>query len=687
MTAGVSLDALYEDYSDVDEYAMDIEPDIVDKLGIKLYDKVSDAIAELIANSYDADAENVRVRLPLGKYLATKLADGTLDEKGFVIEVIDDGHGMTPVEADTLFLRVGRDRRDEQGQTSREKDRPVMGRKGIGKLAPFGICNRIEIISAGGPPDADEYKVSHFEMSYEDIKSTPSEERYKPKRGDRDGEVSESRGTVVRLKDFNYKRVPARDTFSRQLAYKFATGLPDFNVVVEDTKEDDPEDEFTLEDVDIPIEEETKVDLDSKPVEGEDGAWYDVNGWMAMSKEPYKDEFGGVRIYVRGKLAAITKDFSLGPSFTGAYVARSYLVGEVHADFLDEEEDLIQTHRKDILWDSTLGSYLQEWGKERVKEIAKRGKKPRRKKASSRFMEASDLEGKAAERYGDGTGIAETAVDLGKKFGQFAHEDELDDPDYVEDFSTFVIEIAPHKHLVDAFHELKERAEGGPIEIDELIEVLEATNIAEVTSFGQVAAEKVETIDILEHTIRDDGTSERDLQGILEEAPWLIKAEWQPMTADESLETFRSAFENWYEDEYGEELVTTTDIDHGTKRPDFVMLHLESAVKVIEIKRPDHEFDGADFDRFERYVDAFVKFFDDHDRFKEDFPSGPEFIIVADGEDLNPTRERALNNMRDEGLLHGVKSWEELLRETKMRHQDFIQARREIPSGAASDGE
>jgi hypothetical protein len=129
MTASASLDALYEDYSDVDEYAMDIEPDVVDKLGIKLYDKVSDAIAELIANSYDADAENVRVKLPLGRYLATRKADGTLDEKGFVIEVIDDGHGMTPVEADTLFLRVGRDRRDEQGETKRNGHAVMHGRE------------------------------------------------------------------------------------------------------------------------------------------------------------------------------------------------------------------------------------------------------------------------------------------------------------------------------------------------------------------------------------------------------------------------------------------------------------------------------------------------------------------------------------------------------------------------------
>jgi hypothetical protein len=42
-------------------------------------------------------------------------------------------------------------------------------------------------------------------------------------------------------------------------------------------------------------------------------------------------------------------------------------------------------------------------------------------------------------------------------------------------------------------------------------------------------------------------------------------------------------------------------------------------------------------------------------------------------------------NIRDEGLLHGIKSWEELLREMKMRHKGFIQARREIPAKASSE--
>ncbi len=44
----------------------------VDKLGVKLYDKASAVVAELIANGYDADAETVRVRLPLNIQLASK---------------------------------------------------------------------------------------------------------------------------------------------------------------------------------------------------------------------------------------------------------------------------------------------------------------------------------------------------------------------------------------------------------------------------------------------------------------------------------------------------------------------------------------------------------------------------------------------------------------------------------------
>lgn len=77
------------------QYRMRISRMTVDKLGIKLYDKVSAAVAELVSNSYDADATLVQVTAPVGVYLASK-AGGEVCDLNLEILVSDNGHGMTP---------------------------------------------------------------------------------------------------------------------------------------------------------------------------------------------------------------------------------------------------------------------------------------------------------------------------------------------------------------------------------------------------------------------------------------------------------------------------------------------------------------------------------------------------------------------------------------------------------------
>jgi len=54
------------------KYKMTISRLTIDKLGVKLYDKVSAVLAELVANCYDADATEVVIRAPMGQLLATK---------------------------------------------------------------------------------------------------------------------------------------------------------------------------------------------------------------------------------------------------------------------------------------------------------------------------------------------------------------------------------------------------------------------------------------------------------------------------------------------------------------------------------------------------------------------------------------------------------------------------------------
>lgn len=103
---------------------MKFDPNTIQHLGVQMYYTLPPVIAEVIANSYDADAENVTV------YLNDKA------DKEIMIE--DNGNGMSFPELNSKFLRIGRNCREESS-VSPGKQRPLIGKKGLGKLSFFGI--------------------------------------------------------------------------------------------------------------------------------------------------------------------------------------------------------------------------------------------------------------------------------------------------------------------------------------------------------------------------------------------------------------------------------------------------------------------------------------------------------------------------------------------------------------------
>ena len=654
-------------------YLMKIRRTIVDDLGLKLYDKVSAVVAEIIANSYDADAEEVVVKLPLGKTLASKKT-----KENYTIEVSDNGHGMTPSEADEFYLTVGKHRRDDkmQGNYSRRKNRPVMGRKGLGKLAPFGVCKTIEIRSAGGRKTDKGFQVAHFLLDYDAMTSDDGakEKDYRPKPLSDDKEWDKKSGTTIKLKDFLPKRVPDIDTFSRQLSSRFGLGKPDFKIRVVDNKDENPEKEFYIHQVKIETMEGTKIEAKEMPPFTLNGKEYHVEGWIGMAKESYKnEEFAGVRIYVREKLAAVTRDFGIPTGFPGEFVARSYLVGKIHADWLDENEDLIQTHRQDILWSSELGQAFSEWGKERIKEVAKAGREPKRKLVRERFFKASKLEEKAKKRFRDPE-LRSTVSDLGKRIGGFASEDEVKDYDYVNDLAEIILTVSPHKFLVDAFRRIEKLAVNGKVDLNELIKILKSTKIAELASYGQIAYEKIKSIDLLEQNIRRDDALERDFQEILENAPWLINPLWDPLSNNQSLKNFRSSFESWYEKEYGETIKTTTDMLDPNKRPDFIFIHRDNALQIVEIKPPNHTFNIKDWNRMIRYPSAVKKFLEENPKLKNDFLGGVVTTLITDKINITDETTNDAIEHRKQNRELVCKTWKELLNDTKKAHESFIKA-------------
>ena len=344
-----------------------------------MYDRVSAVIAELIANAYDADATTVSITLPFGKYLAKREDDGETVDLGYEVTILDNGIGMLSNEVNAYYLKVGINRRTIRGETTK-KGRPVLGRKGIGKLAPFGICREIEVITAGGVPDgAGNHEVSNLILRYDGI-LTDDERDYHPAPGPLDGSKRSDSGTTIILRHFERKRVPTKSDLHRQVSARFGISRQDWQVRVVDSNDSD--DTFLIGELDVPLMDGTEIRVDDRPVsvrvrddDEADGITevLPVTGWVAYSKEPYKDQaMAGVRVFARGKLVAQTRDFEIGAGFTGEYKMRSYVVGEVHADWLDDADDLVRSDRQGIIWTSEKGEALQRWGIDLLKELAGR---------------------------------------------------------------------------------------------------------------------------------------------------------------------------------------------------------------------------------------------------------------------------------------------------------------------------
>lgn len=115
-----------------------VDPKLAELLG-ETYRSIEEASKELIDNSYDADAENVRIHLPQEIIPFPKIV------------IIDDGAGMKEKEVRNEYLNIANSRTSRKGSVSVLKKRKVKGRKGIGKFAGLMVATQmtVETCAAG----------------------------------------------------------------------------------------------------------------------------------------------------------------------------------------------------------------------------------------------------------------------------------------------------------------------------------------------------------------------------------------------------------------------------------------------------------------------------------------------------------------------------------------------------------
>lgn len=336
---------------------MTFDPNTIQHLGIKMYSRLPAALAELLANAYDADATKVEVKL--------------YDKGDKKIVVVDDGHGMNFEDINQKFLVIGRNRRNDASKHT-PKNRLPSGKKGLGKLALFGLGNTISIETKSQGEET-----TKFTLDWNDMKKTKG--TYFPKIEAVNSNFSSDHGTIITISKL--KRV---STFDAQEVAKSIARL--FNYVDSDFKVSVARND----ELPVPLSNESKLpdkeNVERTWTEFKANKEYDksasVIGKIVTTEKPLRSNQRGIALYANGRL--VNEPGFFGDSESSHFY--SYVTGILNIDFIDEphgEYDLILTNRRSLDWDQketkALRKYLEDiLGRIQTEWREKRNEEPKK---------------------------------------------------------------------------------------------------------------------------------------------------------------------------------------------------------------------------------------------------------------------------------------------------------------------
>lgn len=554
---------------------------ILEHLGLQMYQSPVASIAELVANAWDADASHVRITIPAGK-------DGD-------ITIDDDGHGMSYEDCRTHYLEVGRDRRAGAVIASTGKERPVLGRKGIGKFAGFGIAAKVRVDTTSAATG----ERTVFEMDYDRLRGQADYVR-------EGGEIDlvrfdppdpariDSQGTTITLSSLRIGRIIPLDQFKRAMARRFV--LLHWAAGFEVTVNGQPLPEW-IEEAKLEYAFPRDYRADGRP----EGLTVHPDGWgeeeirvdgdarkvywrIFFYKEPIDDEeFQGVSVFANGKLVQTPFFFRLSGGLGGQH-GQSYLCGQVRADYVDAlEQDLIAPERQRINWQAEELRPLQEWGQSRLKELLRLW---RDRRGEERVRQIQDRIAPFLARLRRYQPHEYSVVE--KALNRVARVPALSDTQFRE-LAIGLLEAWENGRLHDLIRDLARTQESDD---QRLIAILTEAEVLTSLQAGEAVKAKVKVVEGLRERL-ERRELELAVRDYIAEHPWLISPEW---------ETYRveTRASNIFEEARSEAGIT--DAPDWRGRVDLV-LSAGQDLLVVEFMRPGLRVDRDHIDRFERYVD------------------------------------------------------------------------------------
>jgi hypothetical protein len=615
----------------------------IDHLGIKLYSSFPPVIGELVSNSYDADAEKIIIEIDYSK-------------KELVVS--DDGNGMSFDELKNAYLVIGRNRRTADGvDVSPVKKRPVTGKKGLGKLAVFGVANTITVSSV-----KDGLK-NAFVMSYSDIKNASNSE-YRPKIIEQEVNTTDHHGTKISITDIQQQHLPSMDSLVISLSKRFKFfDENDLCVVIKDANSgdvrritnsdyyDQQNNQFSWTFPDQFREKiTTNVQLQTLARAG-------VEGKIFTSHTPLQKKFEGFVVYSRGKLAQESGFFS-DRANDNFY---RYAYGFLSIDLIDQEAsiDYVGTDRRSILWEQS--SKLASLREALNTLLALVQKEWRIKRADAK---TSKIRATLPELFYDDV-PSETDKRALKSIESSLINNSPDDED--SDRIIELMKAVKTQFSFDSFKKTVIEMNQAEITVEQMEKLSGDWLNIETQELAKVATGRIQTIDKFEAFINSNYSETKFIQPFLEKFPWILEPR---MTSFDREVHFSTILKQRFPDDT---------LDEPNRRLDFLCSDVNGDIYIIELKRPNIKIGQKEIWQALSYRSFLMK---KRPELKE---HQIHVYLISNNFTYDREAEDAYSSFEKDGKLT-IRSYTEMLEQARRYHDNFIDAQHQIEQAKKSVG-
>jgi len=573
------------------QFEVRFSPVVIKHLGISMYSTLPPVLAELITNSYDADANLVTI---------------TVNQQKQNIEILDNGCGMDSSELNKDFLYIGRNRREKKNAISSQYNRAVTGKKGLGKLSVFGICESVYVESC------KDGLINAFELDY--LTLLKQGEDNKPLRLDpirEEEKTTEASYTKIILKNLKRKtNIPINRT-AESLMKRLAMFNSDFKCIIKDEKNTQ---ELTKESRDEIIYKgkqfEWKIPEFLDEVETSTKEYFlehQITGTIFSTEDTLKDDLKGITLFARKKLANSPEFYGVKESSTHAY---SYISGTIHVDFIDKDndEDNITTARNSLIWENDSMGVLKHHLQVVIRKVASQWLEKRRKKKKEKITKSTNFDVNWFEK------AIHSRQDkkLAKKITNLVIDSDLD-----EDKSIDLLQYIEGAFEFETFIDFASDIENNT-NASSLLRLLKDWEVIESKEQYRIALGRIETIKKFKNLISND-TKEvggvDSMHNFLKTFPWILEPR---------ISTFKDeqTYSNILKENFDEETLNIKD-----RRIDFLCKGFGKTLYVLEIKRSQKTINKDDLMQMQDYHEFMQTHLDENKSDRSGYTDVKSYII------------------------------------------------------------